>query len=72
MAKTLLGTLLERKQSIPKGLTGCEEIGMSGSCMNNCYICSDVYGFDMSDEEIVDLFGIEQQQKMLRDYERWK
>lgn len=69
MSKTLIGTLLEFDNSIPKGLSGCEEVGLSGSCMNNCYKCSEAYGFEMDDDEIRFLFGEEEQKMMLYDYQ---
>jgi len=46
----------------------CFDIGMSGKCCNNCYVCSDEHGGEIATSEIINNVGADEQLKMLKEY----
>lgn len=67
--KHIVTTVNERAGVYPVGTSSCFNIGISGNCKNNCYKCSAFDNDEMTDQDIVDNFGVEEQERMLKEFE---
>jgi hypothetical protein len=65
-----IATQISEKMGVyPVGTSACFDIGISGYCKGNCYKCQAFYDDDMTDQDVINIVGKDEQEKMLREYE---